>query len=98
MGKSSGRGPKTSRRNTAVEVGLVLGLGWSVVAVAAGWSAARPGGTLALGLTVLLLAVLTTGVVLAVRRDTGASCACFGATQQPLGWRHVVRNGILLAM
>ncbi|OKI81719.1 MauE/DoxX family redox-associated membrane protein [Micromonospora sp. CB01531] len=48
-------------------------------------------------LTSLLLAVLTTGVVLAVRRGTGARCACFGATERPLGRRHVVRNGILLA-
>ncbi|MEU5725858.1 hypothetical protein ABZ783_29080 [Micromonospora sp. NPDC047738] len=24
-------------------------------------------------------------------------CACFGATERPLGRRHVVRNGLLLA-
>jgi hypothetical protein len=83
---------------TAAEVVLVLGIGWSVVAVAAGWPVVRLGGGAALALTGLLLAVLTVGVVLAVRRDTGASCACFGASQQPLGWRHVVRNSILLAM
>jgi len=83
---------------TTVEVVLVLGLGWSVVAVAAGWPVSRGSGAAVLALTVLLLSVLTIGVVLAVRGDTGASCACFGATQQPLGWRHVVRNSILLAM
>ncbi|MDO3703192.1 hypothetical protein Q3W71_16085 [Micromonospora sp. C28SCA-DRY-2] len=83
---------------TIAELGLVLGIGWSVLAVATGWPAARPGATLVLVLTLLLLAVLTTGVVLAVRRDTGARCACFGATQQPLGRRHVVRNALLLAV
>jgi hypothetical protein len=83
---------------TAVELLLVLGIGWSVVAATAGWPVVRAGAAVVLVVTVLLLAVLTIGVVLAVRRDTGASCACFGATQQPLGWRHVVRNSVLLAL
>jgi hypothetical protein len=68
-----------------------------MVAVGAGWAAARAGVALVLVLAGLLLAVLTTGVVLAVRRRTGARCACFGAAERPLGRRHVVRNSILLA-
>jgi hypothetical protein len=83
---------------TIAELVLVLGITWSVLAMAAGWPAARPGGILVLVLALLLLAVLTTGVILAVRRDIGARCACFGATQQPLSWRHVVRNALLLAV
>jgi hypothetical protein len=83
---------------TTVELLLVLGIGWSVVAAAAGWPLVRAGAAAVLVVTALLLAVLTTGVVLAVRRDTGASCACFGAAEQPLGWRHVVRNSVLLAL
>jgi len=83
---------------TAVELALVLGIGWSVVAAAAGWPVVRAGAAVVLVVTALLLTVLTIGVVLAVRRGTGASCACFGATQQPLGWRHVVRNSVLLAL
>lgn len=83
---------------TVAEIALVPGLGWSAVAMASGWPAARGGAALVLGLTGLLLAVLTTGVVLAVRRGTGARCACFGAAERPLGRRHVARNGILLAV
>jgi hypothetical protein len=52
---------------------------------------------MALALTGGLLAVFTAGVALAVRRGTGARCACFGAAEQPLGARHLVRNGLLLA-
>ncbi|MGW3606801.1 MauE/DoxX family redox-associated membrane protein [Micromonospora sp. NPDC005161] len=82
---------------TTTELGLVLGTGWSMVALTAGWPAARPVGALVLAATFLLLTGLTTGVILAVHHDTGARCACFGATPQPLGWRHVTRNTILLA-
>ncbi|SCG77504.1 MauE/DoxX family redox-associated membrane protein [Micromonospora humi] len=83
---------------TATELGLVLGTGWSMVALTAGWPVARPVAALVLAAALLLLTVLTAGVVLAVHHDTGARCACFGATPQPLGWRHVTRNTILLAM
>lgn len=82
---------------TVAEAAIVLGLGWSVVAALAGRAGARPAATLVLLATGLLLAVLTTGVVLAVRRRTGVRCACFGAAERPLGRRHVVRNGLLLA-
>ncbi|MET8910433.1 MauE/DoxX family redox-associated membrane protein [Micromonospora sp. NPDC004551] len=82
---------------TGAEAAIVLGLGWSLVAALAGWPGARAVATLVLLVTSLLLAVLTTGVVLAVRRRTGARCACFGAAERPLGRRHVVRNGLLLA-
>lgn len=49
-----------------------------------------------LALAGLLMLVLTTGIALALRRGTGGRCACFGATERPLGRRHLVRNGVLL--
>jgi hypothetical protein len=82
---------------TAAEVGVVLGLGVAAVVVVGGWSPAWPFAAVTLALTGGLLAVFTAGVVLAVRRDTGARCACFGAAERPLGARHLVRNGLLLA-
>jgi hypothetical protein len=81
---------------TVAEAGIVLGLGAAMVAMVGGWPAARPLGVLALALTGALLAVLTAGVALAVRRGTGARCACFGAAERPMSTRHVVRNGLLL--
>jgi len=75
----------------------VLAAGSAVAVVA---RLARSGGrTFALVVLVaggLLLLVLTAGIVLAIRRGTGARCACFGAKEQPLGRRHLVRNGLLL--
>ncbi|GAA4671686.1 methylamine utilization protein MauE [Phytohabitans rumicis] len=88
---------RAAAATTMAEAGVVLGLGLAVVAVAGGWSPARPLATVMLALTGGLLAVFTAGVALAVRRDTGARCACFGAAEQPLGARHLVRNGLLLA-
>lgn len=81
---------------TTTELGLVLGTSWSMMALIAGWPSVRPVGSLVLTATFLLLAGLTTGMVLAVRRETGARCACFGATPQLR--RHVVRNTVLLAL
>lgn len=50
------------------------------------------------GLAVALLAGLTAVVWSAVHRRVGAVCRCFSPTATPLGKRHVVRNGILLAV
>ncbi|MFC7931028.1 MauE/DoxX family redox-associated membrane protein [Streptomyces cinereoruber] len=45
----------------------------------------------------LLVAVFTTGIVITRARGTTARCSCFGRTAVPLGRRHLVRNGFLLA-
>jgi hypothetical protein len=42
-----------------------------------------------------LLAVLTAGVAVTVRRRVRATCRCFGATGSQLGAVHVVRNASL---
>jgi hypothetical protein len=47
---------------------------------------------------VALLTLLTGTVWLAVRRRPGAVCRCFGPGGTPLGYRHVVRNMVLLAV
>lgn len=45
-----------------------------------------------------LLAVLTVGVTLVVRRGVTAPCHCFGASATVLGRRHIARNGTLAAL
>lgn len=45
-----------------------------------------------------LLIVFTMAIKSVLRRGTSASCRCFGASTQPLGRRHLVRNAILLSI
>ncbi|WP_165958786.1 MauE/DoxX family redox-associated membrane protein [Actinomadura sp. KC345] len=45
-----------------------------------------------------LLSCFTVALVRAVRRGTGASCGCFGATAAPAAPRHVIRNLLLIAL
>jgi len=51
-----------------------------------------------LGVGAALLIVFTTAISSVLRRGTSASCRCFGASAQPLGRRHLVRNAILLSI
>lgn len=81
---------------TAAEVTITLGLAWAIAAAMAGAPGTRPAEVAVLGGAGLLLAVLTTGVAVAIRRPTGARCACFGATERPISRRHLVRNALLL--
>ncbi|MEV0977429.1 MauE/DoxX family redox-associated membrane protein [Streptomyces sp. NPDC049915] len=76
-----------------VAVTVVAGECAAVVLLALG-----PGGAFGFGLTLLLLAAFTAGIVRALRAGTRTSCACFGASTTPLGRRHVVRNTVLLAL
>jgi Methylamine utilisation protein MauE len=48
----------------------------------------------------IVLLLLFTGVVLVqLRRGRHPPCACFGSwSAKPLGWRHVARNGALIAL
>ena len=46
-----------------------------------------------------LMAVLTAGVAVAVRRGVTAPCACFGSSgRAPLGGVHLARNAYLLVV
>jgi ABC-type microcin C transport system permease subunit YejB len=45
------------------------------------------------------LVVLAGFTTFLVRRlNTGASCACFGASASPVTWKHIARNAALLAV
>jgi hypothetical protein len=83
---------------TAAELTIALGLGWAMVGRVAQGPAGQAPGLVSLLLAGLLLTVLSTGIVLALRRGALATCACFGATERPLGPRHLVRNGVLLGV
>lgn len=51
---------------------------------------------LGFGLAGVLLAAFTVAIAAALRRGRRSSCRCFGASDAPLGPRHLVRNGVLL--
>ncbi|MEV4282241.1 MauE/DoxX family redox-associated membrane protein [Actinoplanes xinjiangensis] len=58
-----------------------------------------PGGALpGLAAATVLFAGFTAALVVAVRRGSGASCHCFGASDSPVAWRHVVRAAGLGAL
>lgn len=62
----------------------------TTLAVVPGW-----GGVLAFA----LLAAFTTSLALVIRSGRVATCACFGgASTEPVSGRHLIRNGVLLAM
>ncbi|HEU5470943.1 MAG TPA: MauE/DoxX family redox-associated membrane protein [Actinophytocola sp.] len=44
-----------------------------------------------------LLAIFTVAIARSLRAGNRAPCRCFGASSVPLGPRHLVRNGLLLA-
>jgi hypothetical protein len=70
--------------------------GLAVLELAAGGLAATPWtATIGLGLAVLQLLVLSTGIVVLLRRGDPAECACFGRRRSPLGVHHLIRNGIV---
>jgi hypothetical protein len=46
-----------------------------------------------------MLAFFTLSIVVTLRRRISAVCRCFGPTAAlPLGWQHVVRNGLLVTV
>ncbi len=51
-----------------------------------------------LGLAAAILAVMVTGTVVIMSRGARVSCRCFGSSQSLLGTRHLVRDGVLLAV
>ena len=50
-----------------------------------------------LALVLGLVGAFTTAMVVALRRGAPLTCRCFGASAQPIGAGHVVRNALLLA-
>lgn len=55
----------------------------------------EPGGAIAAG---LLLVAFTVLIIAQLGRGRHPQCACFGAwSAAPLGWRHVIRNVVLIA-
>jgi len=82
-----------ARLSRPVAVSVVAGECAAVVLLARG-----PGGAPGFALILLMLVAFTTAIARALRSGTKASCACFGATTAPLGRRHLVRNGVLLAL
>ncbi|MBL7260293.1 MauE/DoxX family redox-associated membrane protein [Paractinoplanes lichenicola] len=58
----------------------------------------RAAGTSAFVVAAGLLAVLTLAVTVVVRRGTTVTCRCLGASDTPLGLRHVARNSALVAV
>jgi hypothetical protein len=81
---------------SCVELVIAVGLTAAIPGVMTGAPWALLVAVLGLLVAVGLLAVLTTGIVLALRRRSTAPCACFGASDRPLSWRHVTRNGLML--
>ncbi|MGY3515354.1 MauE/DoxX family redox-associated membrane protein [Micromonospora sp. PTRAS2] len=48
-------------------------------------------------LAALLLVAFSSGVLVTLHRRQQVACRCFGATGAPLGRRHLLRNGLLIA-
>jgi hypothetical protein len=53
---------------------------------------------LGLAAAVLLFALLTAGVAVVLARGRATACRCFGASAEPLGRRHLVRNAVLTGL
>ncbi|MEQ4720979.1 MauE/DoxX family redox-associated membrane protein [Nonomuraea sp. B19D2] len=70
---------------------LVAAEAAAVVLLALPWTA-----PLGFAAAVGTLAVLTGGILAALRRGRQAPCRCFGASVTPLGRPHVIRNLVLL--
>ncbi|MFC8047697.1 MauE/DoxX family redox-associated membrane protein [Nocardia sp. NPDC057353] len=76
---------------------VAAGLPWLEAALAAG-VLIRPLAGVAAGAAVLVLLVFTGAVLRLLRAGERPACACFGASEQPIGRVTLVRNGILLAL
>jgi len=84
-GARAARARQLAVATVAAELAIVLGL---IVPALVPWGFAAGIG---------LLAVLTAAIVGSLRRGQRAPCRCFGASNSPLGARHVARNAALAA-
>ncbi|WP_413803761.1 MauE/DoxX family redox-associated membrane protein [Streptomyces iranensis] len=108
LSKSAGRGRFTAFVESLPAMGVVpLRLvGPAAVAVVAAEGAVcalliveSNGATVAgLALAAGLLSAFTAAIARTIRRGTGATCRCFGASAAPLGRRHLLRNVVLTAV
>jgi hypothetical protein len=80
---------------SCVELVIAVELAAAILGVVAGAPWALSVAVLGLLLAVAVLSALTAGIVLALRRGSAASCACFGASDRPLSRRHVLRNSVM---
>lgn len=70
---------------------------FGLVEVVVGLSVITVGGALAMSLQAVLYAGFAAFVVRGLLRGDLSSCGCFGASDRPPTWTHVVVNGILAA-
>lgn len=84
----TGRGARAGKVSA-----LVLLVAEATVALLLVVGDARP----AFAASIVLLAVLTAGLGVAVDRHADQPCRCFGLSTSPVGARHVVRNVLLMA-
>jgi hypothetical protein len=82
---------RADRLGTWILIGVELASG---TALLFGGRLARPGYTAVSA----LLAGFTLLALWSIRHDRRLPCACFGRPRTALGWRHVGRNAVLLAM
>ncbi len=75
----------------AVASGLMV---LELVAIPSLWLSPVAGSMLAM----LLLVLFSGSIWLVVRRRKKVFCRCFGASATPVGWIHLGRNGVLLAL
>jgi len=81
------------RPGPAVAVGVI-----AAEVVTAGLLAGPGTADAGLALSLLLLVAFMAGIAVATRRPVPVPCRCFGATGQPLGRRHLVRNAGLAVL
>lgn len=72
----------------AAEAVVVAGLATGVIVP---WAA-----RLSAGLAAVLMSVFALAIGISLHRGVNARCRCFGTAGDALGWRHVVRNSIIL--
>ncbi|MFS7873460.1 MauE/DoxX family redox-associated membrane protein [Streptomyces asiaticus] len=108
LSKSAGRGRFAAFVESLPAMGVVparlVGPAAAAVVTAEGAVCAllippSDGATMAgLALAAGLLSVFSAAIARTIRRGTGATCRCFGASAAPLGRRHLLRNLLLTAI
>jgi hypothetical protein len=105
-GKLRGRGAQRATRVTVRAFGITSGALATVIAVSLPFAELAvavllvipPVAMLGYVLAGGLLIGFSAGVAVALRRGQRVPCRCFGASEAPIGRRHLVRNGGLLAV
>ncbi|MEU0572530.1 MauE/DoxX family redox-associated membrane protein [Nonomuraea sp. NPDC005983] len=85
----------TPWRSNAVPVAVAAGEA-AVIVLAA--TPLRWAGALGFALAAVLLGCFAVATALVVRRGAAVPCRCFGASETPMGWAHVIRDLVLIAL